>query len=40
MIANECLLQLSGSRMGYDDDETGGFFEMESVNDEIFFPIP
>lgn len=40
MIGESCILQFSGTRNGYDDDETGGFFEMESVNNEIFFPIP
>lgn len=34
------LLQFSGSRNGYGGDEEGGFFEVESVNNEILFPIP
>lgn len=34
------ILQISGSRNRYDGDEEGGFFETESVNNEIFFLIP
>lgn len=34
------LLQLSGSRNGYDGDDEGGFFDTEVVNNEILYPLP